>query len=96
VFGSLLFVPIILMVHLPDRRMNHQDNRHQQQAAEHQDNGKPFEASEVAGRHRNKIGFGRLPGDIVIERDNLRVYIPLATSLLVSVIISLILWLANR
>jgi hypothetical protein len=44
----------------------------------------------------NKIGFGRLPGDIVIERDNLRVYIPLATSLLVSVIISLILWLANR
>jgi hypothetical protein len=44
----------------------------------------------------NKIGFGRLPGDIVIERDNLRVYIPLATSLLVSVIIALILWLANR
>jgi hypothetical protein len=44
----------------------------------------------------NKVGFGRLPGDIVIERDNLRVYIPLATSLLVSVIISLILWLANR
>src|SRR5260370_800373 len=29
----------------------------------------------------NKIGLGRLPGDIVIERDNLRVYIPLATSL---------------
>ncbi|MEH2627940.1 hypothetical protein V1292_005995 [Bradyrhizobium sp. AZCC 1719] len=44
----------------------------------------------------NKIGLGRLPGDIVIERDNLRVYIPLATSLLVSVILSLILWLANR
>ena len=44
----------------------------------------------------NKIGFGRLPGDIVIERDNFRVYIPLATSLLVSGIISLILWLANR
>ena len=44
----------------------------------------------------NKIGFGRLPGDIVVARNNLRVYIPLATSLLVSVIISLILWLANR
>ena len=39
----------------------------------------------------NKIGLGRLPGDIVIERDNFRVYIPLATSLLVSVILSLIL-----
>ncbi len=44
----------------------------------------------------HKIGLGRLPGDIVIERDNFRVYIPLATSLLVSVILSLILWLANR
>jgi hypothetical protein len=44
----------------------------------------------------NKIGLGRLPGDIVIERDDFRVYIPLATSLLVSVILSLILWLANR
>ena len=44
----------------------------------------------------NKIGLGRLPGDIVIERDNFRVYIPLATSLLVSVILSMILWLANR
>ncbi|MFG3595228.1 DUF2905 domain-containing protein [Bradyrhizobium sp. RDI18] len=44
----------------------------------------------------NKIGLGRLPGDIVIERDNFRVYIPLATSLLVSVMLSLILWLANR
>ncbi|QHO74773.1 hypothetical protein ACH79_21200 [Bradyrhizobium sp. CCBAU 051011] len=44
----------------------------------------------------NKIGLGRLPGDILVERDNFRVYIPLATSLLVSVILSLTLWLANR
>jgi hypothetical protein len=44
----------------------------------------------------NKIGLGRLPGDIAIERDKFRVYIPLATSLQVSVILSLILWLANR
>jgi len=40
----------------------------------------------------NKIGLGRLPDDIVIERDNFQVYIPLATSQLVSVIPSLILW----
>ena len=40
----------------------------------------------------NKIGLGRLPDDIVIERDNFQVYIPLATSQLVSVILSLILW----
>jgi hypothetical protein len=44
----------------------------------------------------DKIGLGRLPGDIVIERDNFRVYIPLATSLLVSVVLSLLLWFLNR
>ena len=44
----------------------------------------------------DKIGFGRLPGDIMIERGNFRLYIPLATSLLVSVILSVILWIANR
>lgn len=43
-----------------------------------------------------KIGLGRLPGDIVIERENFRVYLPLATSLLISVVISLLLWLLNR
>jgi Protein of unknown function (DUF2905) len=43
-----------------------------------------------------KIGIGRLPGDIVIERDNFRLYVPLATSLLISVVLSLLLWLLNR
>jgi hypothetical protein len=43
-----------------------------------------------------KLGHGRLPGDIVIEREHFRLYIPLATSLLVSAVVSLILWLLNR
>lgn len=43
-----------------------------------------------------KLGLGRLPGDIVIERGNARVYIPIATSILVSVVLSLVLWLINR
>lgn len=43
-----------------------------------------------------KLGLGRLPGDIVIERDNVRFYAPITTSLLISVILSLILWLLNR
>jgi hypothetical protein len=43
-----------------------------------------------------KLGFGRLPGDIVIERDSFRVYIPITTSILISVVLSLILWLINR
>jgi hypothetical protein len=43
-----------------------------------------------------RLGLGRLPGDIVIERDNFRVYIPITTSLLISVVLSLVLWLLNR
>ena len=44
----------------------------------------------------NRIGLGRLPGDIVIERENFRFYLPLTTSLLISVLISLLLWLFGR
>lgn len=43
-----------------------------------------------------RLGLGRLPGDIVIERESFRLYIPLATSLLISLVLSLILWLLNR
>ena len=43
-----------------------------------------------------KLGLGRLPGDIVVERENFRLYIPLATSLLVSVLVSIVFWLINR
>lgn len=40
--------------------------------------------------------FGRLPGDIRIERESLRVYIPIMSMLLVSVVLSLVLYLINR
>lgn len=43
-----------------------------------------------------KLGLGRLPGDIVIERENFRLYIPIVTSIIVSVVLSLILWFLNR
>ncbi len=43
-----------------------------------------------------KIGLGRLPGDFVIERQNFTLYIPLGTSLLISVVITLVLWLFHR
>ena len=43
-----------------------------------------------------KLGLGRLPGDIVIERDGLRVYVPITTSILVSLALSLVLWLIDR
>jgi hypothetical protein len=40
--------------------------------------------------------FGRLPGDIRIERDTVRIYIPLVSMFLVSVVPSLIMYLINR
>lgn len=39
---------------------------------------------------------GRLPGDIYVKRDNFTFYFPLATSILISVILSLILWLLRK
>lgn len=40
----------------------------------------------------SRLGLGRLPGDIVIQRENMTLYFPLMTCLLVS----LLLWVANR
>ena len=42
------------------------------------------------------LRIGKLPGDIYIERDRWRFYFPLMTSILVSIILSLILWLIRR
>jgi hypothetical protein len=42
-----------------------------------------------------KLGLGRLPGDIVIERENFRFHFPIVTSLIISVVLSLILWLED-
>lgn len=44
----------------------------------------------------SKLGLGRLPGDIVIERGNFHFYFPIVTCLIVSVVLSLFLWLLNR
>ena len=43
-----------------------------------------------------KIGLGRLPGDIAIERENFRFYFPLTTSIVVSLLITLLFWLFRR
>jgi hypothetical protein len=43
-----------------------------------------------------KLGLGRLPGDIVINRGNFGFYFPIVTCLIVSVVLSFILWLLNR
>ena len=43
-----------------------------------------------------KLGLGRLPGDIVIERPNFRFYFPIVTSIILSLLLSLALWLFRR
>lgn len=43
-----------------------------------------------------KLGLGRLPGDIVLERGGFRFYFPIVTCLLVSLVVSGVLWLFRR
>ena len=40
--------------------------------------------------------LGKLPGDIAVERENFRFYFPVATSLVISAVLTLILWLLKR
>lgn len=42
------------------------------------------------------LGLGRLPGDFVYRRANFTVYFPLVTSILLSIVLSLLLWLFRR
>ncbi len=42
------------------------------------------------------LRIGRLPGDIAIERGRFRFYFPLATSIVLSLVLTLILWLLGR
>ena len=43
-----------------------------------------------------KIGLFRLPGDIVIENENSRFYFPITSAIIISLVISLLLWLFRR
>jgi Protein of unknown function (DUF2905) len=44
----------------------------------------------------SRLGLGRLPGDIVIRRDHVAFYAPITTCVLVSLILSLIVWILTR
>ena len=43
-----------------------------------------------------RLGLGRLPGDIVVEREHSRFYFPLTTSILLSILLSLLFWLFRK
>jgi hypothetical protein len=43
-----------------------------------------------------RLPLGRLPGDIVVDRPGVRFFLPLTTMILVSLLLSLVLWLLRR
>jgi Protein of unknown function (DUF2905) len=43
-----------------------------------------------------RLGLGRLPGDFHVQREGFSFYFPLTTSLVVSIMVTLILWLLRR
>jgi hypothetical protein len=43
-----------------------------------------------------RLGLGHLPGDVIIRHGNFYFYFPIATSIVLSVVLSLVLWLINR
>ncbi len=44
----------------------------------------------------NKLGLGRLPGDLVFGKGRNKIYLPLTTSLLLSAVLILVLWIIRR
>ena len=43
-----------------------------------------------------KLGLGHLPGDIVVRRKNVTVYFPIVTSIVISVLVTGLLWLFRK
>ncbi|GMQ89874.1 MAG: DUF2905 domain-containing protein [Gammaproteobacteria bacterium] len=43
-----------------------------------------------------RVDLGRLPEDIVIERENFRLYLPITTSILISVLLTSIFWFMRK
>ena len=58
--------------------------------------GLAFLVAGIAWPLLSRVGLGRLPGDIVIQRGNTSFYFPLVTCILVSIVLSALMWLFNR
>ena len=43
-----------------------------------------------------KLPLGRLPGDIIIRKENMNFYFPLSTSVIISIIVSILFWLFRK
>jgi Protein of unknown function (DUF2905) len=43
-----------------------------------------------------KLGLGRLPGDIAFTRGNTTIYLPIMTSIILSIVLNIVLWMIGR
>jgi Protein of unknown function (DUF2905) len=43
-----------------------------------------------------KLGLGRLPGDIRVEKENSGFYFPITTSIIISIVLTIIFWIFRR
>ena len=43
-----------------------------------------------------RFGLGRLPGDIAVEGENVRFYLPITTSIVISLVMSFLFWILRR
>lgn len=43
-----------------------------------------------------KLGLGRLPGDIAVEKENFRFYFPIMTSIVISIVLSFLFWFFRK
>ncbi|HWK75602.1 MAG TPA: DUF2905 domain-containing protein [Povalibacter sp.] len=50
----------------------------------------------VAWPWLSKLPLGRLPGDIVVDRPGFRFFMPITTMIIVSLVVSLVLWLLRK
>jgi hypothetical protein len=44
----------------------------------------------------SRIGLGRLPGDMMFQRDGITFYFPVVTSIIISIMLTVLLWLFSR
>jgi DUF2905 family protein len=50
----------------------------------------------MAGARFSLFGLGRLPGDIVYKGKNVQFYFPIVTCVLLSVVVTLVLWIISH
>ena len=53
-------------------------------------------AAGIAWPWLGRLTLGRLPGDIIISRPNLKVYFPITTMVVVSIVLSIIMWVIRK